>query len=152
MKGIIIKFKEKQDAFAEIYLVTAVCFFFMLVAVFVCIQPIRKLGVQLELQNIERGALYRCEATGWLTDETKEMILSEAKKHGLDPDKITITCNLNEMPGQYYQEFTTFGNEIELKISYEYTYTQTDLNGFTLNNSATKVETITVDESTTSKA
>lgn len=115
----------------------------------VLILPIEKLGVYNQLQNIERGALYRCEAEGGLTDATKTIILKDASARGLDTSKITIICNMPITSDD--KAVSTFGDEIDLTLSYAYTYSSPKLQGFTLSAGDIKTETIVVKTSTTSK-
>jgi hypothetical protein len=140
--------KRKWDGSGNA-LVTIVCIFIFVVVFVLAISPLQKLSLHNQLLNIERMALLRCEADGGMTDDTKQKIINAVTTAGLDPTQLTIVCTAydNGMPKQV----TTWGNEIELKITYNYNYRPLTMNGFNVNKGDVVTEPITIKSSTTAK-
>ncbi|WP_026883716.1 DUF4320 family protein [Clostridium akagii] len=139
----------KKDGDINVLIATLIAFFFIMTLVYFAIQPFNKLGEYNELQEVVRSAGLRIEADGGLTNETTQLIKQRIQAVGLDPSKATITCNQNANSG--IQEATTFGTDLKLTISYEYTYNSPKVVGFSIAAGDKKSEVISASIETTSK-
>lgn len=145
---MISYFKKKNNGLVNALLGTIIAIFFLVVVVFLSIEPLRKASIYNQITDISRAAILRCEADGGLTNETKQEILKALKQHGLDPDLATISCN--KQGADSYPTVTTFGADITLTISYKYVHDSLKEIGFIFNKTP-NTETITKTISTTAK-
>jgi hypothetical protein len=149
MKRFLTLYKKKKDGMINAFIGTIVAIFFLIVVVYLSIEPIEKASIYNQLTDISRAAILRCEADGGLTNTTKQDILDQIKKEGLDPNLATVTCN--KQGEDNYRPVTTFGDDVTLTITYKYQHSSYQEIGFNITQGKQQTEIITKTISTTAK-
>lgn len=149
VKQLYSKRSLKREGLSNFIALIVVVFFLCIIS-YMNLAPLEKLAIQSKVNDVGRGAMFRIEADGGLTEETKKLIRDEFDSKGLDSSLVDIYCNnvISPLDGK---PISNFGEKVQLKLTYTYRYSVKKIIGFDISEGEMQEEEIVFQNFSTAK-